>query len=260
MAQRKRSELEGNIRFVVLLGIAMLALQTFVVRIFYIPSESMLPRLLIGDYLAVEKWPYGYSRWSVPWGFIPVPGRLATGTPERGDVVVFRSPEPQPGDTDPEHASHDVIKRVIGVGGDTIQMRGGRLILNGVAVPKVADGWFDTVSSGGFACAGQDAPAGTPCRIARFRETLPGGRSYDVLDLGRTEGDDTGLFQVPAGTVFLMGDDRDDSADSRFAPPTGMGYIPLDRVEGRAAVTVFSWLKPWTWFSAARWRRIGAGF
>ena len=110
--------------------------------------------------------------------------------------------------------------------------------------------------------------AGQPiCRYPRFRETLPGGRSYEVLDQGNLPiADDTDLYTVPAGDVFLMGDNRDDSADSRFAPPVGMGYIPMERIEGKAVVGFWStdgsaeWLKPWTWVTAARWSRIGEGF
>ena len=270
MAKRAQSEPEQTIRFIAKLALAVLILRSFIVAPFSIPSESMLPRLYVGDYLLVAKWPYGYSRWSLPWG-VPLLPDLHWGQPTRGDVVVFRSPEPAPGDNDPEHADHDVIKRVIGLPGDTIQMRRGQLILNGVAVPKDRVGDFVLPITPNFTrCPpGHEQVAdGKPvCRYQRYRETLPGGRSYTVLDTDDLpDRDDTGLYTVPAGNVFLMGDNRDNSADSRFAPPNGMGYIPMDRVEGRALVGFFStdgsasFIKPWTWFTAARPERIGEGF
>ena len=258
MAKRKRSEWEETARFFATVMLGILVLRSFILAPFYIPSESMLPRLFVGDYLLVAKWPYGYSRWSLPWGLPLIPGHPFARAPARGDVVVFRSPEPD---------SHDVIKRVIGLPGDTIQMRGGQLILDGRAVPKQRVADFVVPLTPNFT----RCPAGhverNSCRFARYRETLPGGRSYLVLDTGPGfDGDDTGLYTVPAGTVFLMGDNRDNSADSRFPAPIGMGYIPMDRVEGRALVTAFStdgsasWLQPWTWFSAARPRRVREGF
>ena len=261
MAKRVRSEAEELGRFMLKLALATLLLRSLVIAPFSIPSESMLPRLFIGDYLFVAKWPYGWSRWSLPWG-LPLLPNLHWAQPQRGEVVVFRSPEPD---------DHDVIKRVIGLPGDTIQMRRGQLILNGVALPKDRVGDFVLPITPNFA---DHCPAGHEerlaaeqvCRYARYRETLPGGRSYLVLDAGVSDGDDTGLYTVPAGTVFLMGDNRDNSADSRFPAPIGMGYIPQYRVEGRALLTFFStdgsasYWKPWTWFSAARPERAGEGF
>ena len=261
----KRSELNETLRFLVKLAIAVLILRSFIFAPFSIPSESMLPRLLIGDYLFVTKWNYGYSRWSLPYGIPPIPGRILGRDPARGDVVVFRSPEPD---------DHDVIKRVIGLPGDTIQVRRGQVILNGKPIPKqrVADfilplsDNFDAQKCG---ASFQDVDAaGVPvCRYPQFRETLPNGKSYMVLDQADIpQADDTGLYTVPAGNVFLMGDNRDDSADSRFPAPIGMGYIPMERIEGKAVVTFFStngnstWYNPVSWFSAARLQRVGEGF
>ena len=269
-----RSELNETIRFLVKLALAVLILRSFLFAPFSIPSESMLPRLLIGDYLFVTKWNYGYSRWSLPYGFPPIPGRLLGRNPARGDVVVFRSPDPAPGDTDPEHADHDVIKRVIGLPGDTIQMRRGQVILNGVPVPKqrVADFVLPLTANFneqkcGATFVDVDAKGQPICRYPQFRETLPNGKSYMVLDQADIpQADDTGLYTVPAGSVFLMGDNRDDSADSRFPAPIGMGYIPMERIEGKAVVTFFStngnaaWINPVSWFTAARWSRVGEGF
>ncbi|MDP1026917.1 signal peptidase I [Sphingomonas sp. KR1UV-12] len=267
-----RSEANETLRFLLKLALFVLILRSFIVAPFSIPSESMLPRLLIGDYLFVSKWNYGYSRWSLPGGVVPFPS-MHWSDPKPGDVVVFRSPDPAPGDANPEHDDHDVIKRVIGLPGDTVQMRGGQLFLNGKAIPKqrIADFIlpltpnFDTRHCD---AAFQDTVEGQPvCRYRRYRETLPNGKSYDVLDQRDIPAaDDTGVYTVAPGTVFLMGDNRDDSADSRFAPPMGMGMIPMERVEGRAMVSFFStdgsaeWIKPWTWVSAARWNRIGEGF
>ena len=257
-----RQEAGETVRFLLKLALVVLIVRTFVFALFSIPSESMLPRLYVGDYLFVSKWNYGYSRWSLPWGW-PLLPRIHFNDPTRGDVVVFRSP--------PAPDEHDVIKRVIGLPGDTVQMRHGQLVLNGVAVAKARVADMVIPISPNYRCEAQyqdtDAAGRPACRYKRYRETLPGGRSYDVLDRGDfADRDDTDVYTVPAGNVFLMGDNRDDSADSRFAPPLGMGYVPVERIQGRAVVTVFStdgsasWVKPWTWVSAARWSRIGEGF
>jgi signal peptidase I len=274
----KPSELRSTLTFFVKLAVIVWLVRSLVFSAFFIPSESMLPRLLIGDYLFISKWSYGYSRWSFPWVSPPFSGRIFGRLPARGDVVVFRSPH------DPVEGDHDVIKRVIGLPGDTVQMRHGQLILDGRPVPKVRIADFTVpltpnypAGDGHGSCAPrfQSTAGGVAvCRYPRYRETLPGGRSYEVLDQGQTAADDTEVFAVPAGHVFLMGDNRDDSADSRFPAPddampgqqTGMGFVPLDHLEGKAQISFFStdgsaqWVKPWTWFTAARPDRIGEGF
>lgn len=257
----KRSEAADTTRFLLKLALFVLLFRTFVIAPFSIPSESMLPRLLIGDYLLVTKWNYGYSRWSLPWGLPLIPGHIFARAPERGDVAVFRA---NPANT------HDVIKRVIGLPGDTVQMRRGQLFLNGRAVSKQRVGDFTVPITPNYACPSQyqDSGAQGPvCRYARFRETLPGGRSYFVLDQRYiAAADDTELFTVPHGHVFMLGDNRDESGDSRFPPPIGFHFVPMRNLEGKALVTFFStdgsaeWLKPWTWVSAARWERIGETF
>ncbi len=260
----KRSETSETFRFLLKLALVVLILRSFIFAPFSIPSESMLPRLLIGDYLFVSKWNYGYSRWSLPAGIPLIPGRIFGSTPTRGDVVVFRAPEV---------LDHDVIKRVIGLPGETVQMRQGTVYLNGKAIPKLRVADFTIPLTENFNAEKCGAPfvdvvANVQiCRYPRFRETLPGGRSYEVLDQAELpDRDDTGLYTIPAGHIFVMGDNRDDSGDSRFPAPQGMGYVPLENVEGKAVVNFFStdgdaeWLKPWTWVSAARWSRIGEGF
>lgn len=266
---KPRSELRDTISFLVKLVILVFIVRSFVFAPFSIPSGSMLPRLLVGDYLFITKWNYGYSKHSLPWSLPLIPGRIFAKDPARGDVVVFKAPP---------DAKTDWIKRVIGVPGDTVQMRGGQLILNGQAIPKQRVADFVLPMTPNADC---DAPAietaadGTAvCRIPRFRETLPGGKSYDVLDSGPTTGDDTQVFTVPAGHVFLMGDNRDNSADSRFEPVMdstgtnrgGIRFVPMENIQGKAVVSFWStdgsaqWVLPWTWFSAARFERIGEGF
>ena len=266
-APQPKSELRDTVSFLVKLAIVVFIFRSFFFSPFSIPSQSMLPRLLIGDYLFITKWNYGYSRYSFPWSLPLIPGRIFASTPARGDVVVFKAP---PGNRE------DYIKRVIGVPGDTIQMVGGQLILNGRPVPKqrVADFIVPLTPNypAGTECPTEfqaDANGQPVCRYLQYRETLPGGKSYNVLDRGNfPEADNTEVYTVPADHVFLMGDNRDASADSRFPASEGgaIGMVPLANVEGKALVTFWStdgsasWVKPWTWVSAARWTRIGEGF
>ena len=263
-SKKKKGGLAETTRFLLLFFLLAILLRTFVVAPFVIPSGSMLPELRIGDYLFVAKWPYGYSRYSIPFGLASWDGRVWSDEPSRGDVVVFRYPG----------EDEDYVKRLIGLPGDKVQMRRGQLFLNGKAVPKVriADWLMPVTPNSPCRYAGQVQPpaieAGQAvCRYPRYRETLPGGRSYEVLDQIDGGADDTPVYAVPAGHYFMMGDNRDDSADSRFSlEQKGVGLLPSDHVIGRALINFFStdgsaeWLKPWTWFSAARWERVGRTF
>ncbi|HYI41098.1 MAG TPA: signal peptidase I [Allosphingosinicella sp.] len=262
--RKKKGGLAETTRFLLLFFLCAILLRTFVIAPFVIPSGSMMPELRIGDYLFVAKWPYGYSRYSIPFGLGSFDGRYWASDPKRGDVVVFRYPG----------EDEDYVKRLIGLPGDTVQMRRGQLFLNGKAVPKVriADWLMPVTPNSPCRYAGRvQAPsveAGKAvCRYPRFRETLPGGRSFEVLDQIDGGADDTEVYAVPAGHYFMMGDNRDDSADSRFSlDQRGVGLLPADYVIGRALFNFFStdgsaeWIKPWTWVSAARWERVGRTF
>jgi signal peptidase I len=257
-----------TLRFFLILFLLAFSIRSILIAPFSIPTGSMLPNIMIGDHLFVAKWSYGYSRHALPFDLGWWDGRAFASLPERGDVAVFRHPSP---------GGEDWVKRVIGLPGDRIALRGGALILNGEAVPRrrIAD-WPMPVSpnspcravvpGGARETAG---PEGTAvCAYTRYRETLPGGRSYDVLDQATDRpGDDVAEFTVPEGHVFVMGDNRDDSYDGRFPVAAGgVGLLPTDYLLGRATVAFFStdgsaeWLKPWTWVTAARWDRIGRSY
>ena len=254
-------------RFLITLAILAWLLRSFVAAPFNIPSGSMLPGLRVGDYLLVAKWPYGFSRYSFPWQFPSFDGRILGRLPERGDVVVFRPPG----------ASSEYIKRVIGLPGDTIEVRGGMLVLNGSNLPRESRGLIGIPVSANSPCrvvppavpmVRPDADGSAACLYPAYRETLPDGRSYLVLDqVENPRADDFGPIRVPAGHVFMMGDNRDDSLDSRFSPAEmGVGLVPVDNLVGRALVNYWStdgsasYLKPWTWFSALRGDRLGTTF
>lgn len=275
MAQSgKTSETRDFITFTIKLALIVFILRSFIAAPFNIPSESMQPRLLIGDYLLVAKWPYGYSRYSLPLNLPLIPGRVFAKTPTPGDVVVFKAPA---------NLKEDWIKRVVALPGDMVQMRNGTFYLNGKAVPKqrVADLVIPVTPNMLAATRGDGGASpcyraryevhGTDdslsCRYPQFRETLPNGRSYNILDLEEGPEDNTGIMIVPQDNVFVMGDNRDRSADSRVpVAQGGVGFLPQENLVGRALVSVFAtdgsanWLLPWTWFTAARPDRIGEGF
>lgn len=261
---KAKSETADFLQFLLKLAVFFFILRSFIISPFNIPSESMQPRLVVGDYLLVSKWSYGYSRYSLPFNLPLIPGRIFASQPERGDVVVFKAPPT---------ANSDYIKRVIGLPGDTIELRDGTTWLNGKPITKTRVADFIIPVSPNTSCYDRsfEVPKsdGTAvCSYPRFQETLPNGKSYYVLDLIDAPRDTTEPVVVPEGHMFLMGDNRDNSLDSRFPAidGQGIGIVPQDHLVGHALVTVFStdgsasWLLPWTWFTAARWSRIGEKF
>ncbi|MCV2866159.1 signal peptidase I [Albidovulum sediminicola] len=217
---------------------------------FWIPSGSMKDTLLIGDFLFVNKMAYGYSRYSCPFAICPISGRILGSEPERGDVVVFRHPA----------NGRDFIKRLIGLPGDTIQVLDGVLYINGTVAPQVPATTFEEIKepqgSEGLVprCSNDPVGKGGICEKQRFTETLPNGVSHDVLNITDNWGaDNTPIFSVPAGHYFFMGDNRDNSQDSRIAVQSGgVGLVPAEYLIGRAERIMFSsagrsLFAFWTW-------------
>ncbi len=263
----KKSDTKGLLRSLALFALAAWALRSLFIAPFSIPSGSMLPTMHIGDYLFVHKWPYGYSRFSFPFQLPSFEGRVFGGLPDRGDVIIFRPPGQE---------GSDFVKRVIGLPGDTVAFSGGIITLNGRPVPRQSEGFIGIPVSANSPCrvvpgaVPMIRPAvgdGADCLYPAYRETLPNGPSYLTLDqVDSSRGDEFATVVVPDGHLFMMGDNRDDSLDSRFSPyEGGVGLVPIDHVVGRASVRFWStdgsaeWIKPWTWFSALRGDRIGGG-
>lgn len=237
--EAKPNALWENIKVIIQALILAMVIRTVLFQPFTIPSGSMMPTLLVGDYIFVNKFAYGYSKYSLPFSPDISNGRLFGSDPKRGDIVVFRFP-PNP--------DIDYIKRCIGLPGDRIQVTDGVLYVNGKPVPKVADGSF---TSDYKLDPGEDVPV--------FRETLDNGKTYDTLDQSPvSRGDNTREFIVPEGHYFMMGDNRDNSLDSRF----DVGFVPAENLVGRASVIFFSlgndtsFREIWKWPTNMRWDRL----
>lgn len=236
-----KPEEEDKVGFFKTLIVAMICagiVRSFFFEPFHIPSSSMKPNLLIGDYIFVSKFSYGYSRYSFPLGLNLFEGRINYTAPKRGDVAVFRWP------LDP---SINYVKRIIGLPGDKIQVRDGVVYINNQKINKVRDGIF----------VDQGLEIKT-ASISKFSETLPEGKVIKVLDQNESPQDNTGIYEVPQGHYFVMGDNRDNSQDSRFL--TKVGYIPEENLVGRATIIFFStqnsvW-KFWNWHKSIRFDRI----
>jgi len=242
MSKRKPEGKFEFIKTIVIAGALALGFRSLLFEPFNIPSGSMIPTLLVGDYLFVSKYSYGYSRYSFPFGMAPFDGRIFETPPERGDVAVFRQPQ---------NESVAFIKRIVGLPGDRIQVVNGVLRINDVAVNRDRKG-FATASDGY-----------NVIRFAVYQETLPNGKSYLIQERSDDDLlDNTNVFLVPEGHYFMMGDNRDNSRDSRT---TSVGMVPAENLIGRAERLFFSHnssanlLEVWKWPFAIRYGRLGDG-
>jgi signal peptidase I len=264
-AEKKQTDWWGEIKAIFWLVLAVLAFHSFIAKPFYIPSESMMPILLKGDRLVVSKYPYGWS-WVSPSFHVlpPSEGRLLGSLPKRGDIVIVTPPGQRA----------DYIKRVIGLPGDELEMIEGQLYINGAPIKRERRPAAMIPVDDNVPCYQDEFPGAQTtgadgqlyCRLPVVRETLPGGTTYDTIDLGYTpEVDDFAKLTVPANHLFLMGDNRDRSADSRVpAERQGLGgAVPFENIGGRAEFITFSldgstnYLNPVSWFTALRGGRAG---
>jgi len=245
-----KSSLWETTKTVIYAVLIALIIRTAAYEPFNIPSGSMIPTLLIGDYLFVSKYSYGYSRHSFPLSAAPFSGRIFKSAPRRGDVAVFKLPSDN---------ETDYIKRIIGLPGDKIQVKSGRLYINDKLIKrKIVDPFPMQNDFGKFIVA------------KRYIETLPNGKNYEIIENSGDTGplDNTPIYFVPKGHYFAMGDNRDNSLDSRIPNRqgiNGVGYIPAENLVGRAEVVFFSTdgsasiFEPWGWYHAARFKRFFQG-
>jgi signal peptidase I len=237
--QKKETLLE-NAKTIVIAILIALVIRSFLFEPFRIPSGSMYPTLEVGDYLFVSKYTYGYSKHSFPLSMFPFSGRIWSAEPKRGDIVVFKFP----GDN-----KTDFIKRIIGLPGDTVKVKRGRLYINDQKIDRTEIGEYKLSEY-----------VVRPETYTEYEETLPEGFKHHILELSDHEPrvDNTRSFVVPEGHYFVMGDNRDRSDDSRV----NVGFVPAENLVGKARILFFShndkgvWYKPWTWFDAIRWHKI----
>jgi len=236
MAENRAGGIWDTIKTLFYAVVIAVFIRTFAFEPFNIPSGSMIPTLLVGDYLFVSKYTYGYSRHSLPLSLPIIPGRIFSSVPKRGDVAVFKLPKDN---------STDYIKRIIGLPGDRIQVRSGRLFVNGTVVNRR--------SLAPFFMRG---PLGSRVGVRHYEESLPSGTQHRILERGDNfQLDNTPVYTVPSGHVFGMGDNRDDSQDSRVL--SEVGYIPMENLVGRAEFIFFSHDSHGTgWPLSVRWSRI----
>jgi signal peptidase I len=263
-AKKEGTDWWAELKAIFWLILAVLAFHSFIAKPFYIPSESMMPGLLKGDRLVVSKYPYGWS-WVSPSFHVlpPMEGRLFGRMPERGDIVILTPPG----------STSDYIKRVVGLPGDSIEMNGGILYINGREVKRERRSPVMVEVDSNVPCERdqygehrlQGADGKLYCRLPVYRETLPNGRSYDTIDMGSSEVDHFARVVVPAGHVWVQGDNRDKSADSRVSlAGDGLGgAVPWENIGGRAEFITFSldgssqYLNPASWITAMRGGRAG---
>lgn len=260
MAEKKDDGIVETIKTIFWALLIAGVFRTLFFQPFFIPSGSMKDTLLVGDFVFVNKMAYGYSRNSCPFSMCPFSGRIFASEPERGDIVVFRHPT----------QNTDFVKRLIGLPSDRIQVKAGILYINDQAAPQVPAGTFEELfePQGSFEsmprCANGAVGQGAICEKARSRETLPNGVEHDVLNIRDVSGfpDNTGVYTVPEGNYFFMGDNRDNSTDSRFAQSQGgVGFVPAENLLGRVDRVMFSaagkhLLYFWTWRSDRFFKKV----